>query len=68
MKNNIWKDFAELNNMTEAEFFNEVTLSTMAAMSMKLDKSDSEALKITRGQYTLILIDNEKVKENKQHE
>ena len=64
MSNNIWKDFAELNGMSEDEFFAEVTLSTIAAMSMKLDKSDSEALKITRGQYTLVLIDNDKVKKD----
>ena len=58
--NSIWRDFAKLNNMSQEEFFSEVTLSAMAVMSMKLDESDSDALKITKGQYTLILIDNDK--------
>ena len=58
--NNIWRDFAKLNNMSQEEFFSEVTLSAMAVMSMKLDDSDSDALKITNGQYTLMLIDNDK--------
>jgi hypothetical protein len=55
----IWRDFAKLNNMSKDEFFSEVTLSAMAIMSMKLDASDSNALKITQGKYTLMLIDNE---------
>ena len=59
---NIWKDFAALNGMSPDEFFSEITLATMSVMSMKLDKSDLEAIKVTRGQYTLVLIDNDKVK------
>ena len=60
MDKNIWKDFAALNGMSPKEFFNEITLATMSVMSMKLDESDSNAIKITQGQYTLMLIDNDK--------
>ena len=57
---NIWKDFAKLNGMSPEEFTSEMTLATIAMLSMKLDESDENALKITRGQYTLMLIDNDK--------
>ena len=60
MNNNIWKDFAKLNGMSPEEFLSEITLATIAAMSMKLDAQDSNAIKITQGQYTLMLIDNDK--------
>ena len=60
MSNNIWKDFAALNGMSPEEFLSEITLATIAAMSMKLDTQDSNAIKITQGQYTLMLIDNDK--------
>lgn len=60
MKENIWKDFARLNGMTPEEFFNEITLATMSVMSMKLDEQDTNAIKVIRGQYTLVLIDNDK--------
>ena len=57
---NIWKDFAKLNGMTPEEFLSEITLATIVVMSMKLDEQDSNAIKITQGQYTLMLIDNNK--------
>lgn len=60
MDKNIWKDFAELNGMSESEFFSEVTMTTIAVMSMKLDEGDSNAIKVTQGKYTLMLVDNEK--------
>ena len=62
MSNNIWRDFAKLNNMTQEEFFSEMVYTTMAMMSLKLDKADSDkdAVQITKGRYTLVLVDNEK--------
>jgi hypothetical protein len=60
MSDNIWRDFAQLNDMTEEDFSSEVITSAMAMMSLKLDKSDLPAIKVTKGQYTLMLVDNEK--------
>tara|TARA_R110001583_G_scaffold109400_2_gene258137 strand:- start:14253 stop:14441 length:189 start_codon:yes stop_codon:yes gene_type:complete len=60
MNKNIWRDFAKLNDMSESEFFSEITITAMAVMSMELDKSDSGAIKITQGKYTLMLIDDDK--------
>lgn len=60
MSDNIWKDFAKLNGMSEGEFFNEIILVAMAVMSMKLDDEESNAIKITKGNHTLMLIDNDK--------
>ena len=57
---NIWKDFAEINNMSQDEFFSEVVTSAMAMMSMKLDSEGGSAIKVTKGEYTLMLIDNSK--------
>ena len=64
MNKNIWRDFAKLNGMSESEFFSEITTTAMAVLSMKLDKSDSDAMKITQGKYTLMIIDNEKEYKN----
>lgn len=60
MNGNIWKEFAELNGMSQDEFFNEITLATIAVMSLKIDEQSGDAIKINQGQYTLVLIDNDK--------
>jgi len=53
MNTNIWREFAELNGMTQDEFFDELVTATMAIMSMKLDKQDKDALIVTKGEYQL---------------
>ncbi len=60
MSENIWKDFAKLNGMSQEEFSSEIILAAMSVMSLKLDKSDTNCIKITQGEYTLMLIDNDK--------
>lgn len=60
MTENIWKDFAKLNGMSQEEFSSEIILAAMSVMSLKLDKSDTNCIKITQGEYTLMLIDNDK--------
>lgn len=57
---NIWRDFAKLNGMSQEEFSNEVILAAMSVMSLKLDKSDTNCIKITQGNYTLMLLDKDK--------
>lgn len=60
MSDNIWKDFAKLNGMSQDEFFDELIVATMAAVSMKIDEQNTNAMKITKGDYTLIVVDNTK--------
>jgi len=60
MTENIWKDFAKLNGMSQEEFSSEIILAAMSVMSLKLDKSDTNCIKITQGEYTLMLIDGDK--------
>ena len=57
---NIWKDFAQLNGMSQEEFSNEIILAAMSVMSLKLDKGDSNCIKITQGNYVLTLLDKDK--------
>tara|TARA_R110000737_G_scaffold347725_1_gene379956 strand:+ start:105 stop:317 length:213 start_codon:yes stop_codon:yes gene_type:complete len=64
MNKNIWMDFARVNGMSPSEFFSELTVATMAAMAVKLDESELDAIKVTHGKYTLILVDNEKADNN----
>ena len=52
------KDIAQickLNNMTEAEFLNQISLNFLALMDMQLDKSGNEPLTITRGNVSLLI-------------
>ena len=61
--NNIWQDFAKLNGMTPLEFSNEIITAAMAVMSMRLDEdktNDTNAMKVTHGGLTLMLVDNSK--------
>jgi len=53
MEKNIWREFAILNDLSNDEFFDELVVATMAAMSMKLDKQDKAAFIITKGEYQL---------------
>lgn len=57
---NIWAEFAKLNGMSPEEFLSEMMTATIAAMSMELDKSDTNTMKTTQGQYVLVLIDTDK--------
>lgn len=57
---NIWRDFAKLNGMSQEEFSSEIILAAMSVMSLKLDKSDTNCIKITQGNYTLMLLDKDK--------
>jgi len=57
---NIWRDFAEINGMSQDDFFDEVIRTTIALISNTLDKTDNKAIKITVGEYTLMLINNER--------
>lgn len=41
-------------------FFDEVITTAMVIMSMKIDEQDSNAIKITKGNLVLMLIDNDK--------
>ena len=45
----------KLNNMTEAEFLNQISLNFLALMDMQLDKSDNEPLTITHGNVSLLI-------------
>lgn len=60
MNKNIWKDFAQLNGMQPEEFFSEITMAAIAVMSLKLDDAESNGIKVTQGNYTLMLVDNDK--------
>ena len=57
---NIWRDFAEINGMSQDDFFDEVVRTAIALISNTLDKTDNKAIKITVGEYTLMLINNER--------
>jgi hypothetical protein len=45
----------KLNNMTEEEFLNQISLSFLALMDMQLDKSENDPLTITRGNVSLLI-------------
>tara|TARA_R110000772_G_scaffold71547_1_gene156730 strand:- start:332 stop:514 length:183 start_codon:yes stop_codon:yes gene_type:complete len=46
----------KLNNMTEEEYLNQITLNFLALMDMQLDKHDNKPLKITRGNVSLLIM------------
>jgi len=46
----------KLNNMTEEEYLNEITLNFFALMDMQLDKHDNEPLTITKGNVSLLIM------------
>ena len=46
----------KLNNMTEAEYLNQITMHFLASMDMQLDKHNNEALTITKGNVSLLIM------------
>jgi len=46
----------KLNDMSEAEFLNQITLNFLALMDMQLDKNNNETLAITRGNVGLLIM------------
>ena len=46
----------KLNNMTEEEYLNEITLNFFALMDMQLDKHDNKPLTITKGNVSLLIM------------
>lgn len=46
----------KLNNMTEAEYFNQISLNFLALMDIQLDKNNNETLTITRGNVSLLIM------------
>ena len=53
MTKNIWREFAELNGMTQEQFRDEIIVSAMAIMSMMADKDKSKKISVTKGVFTL---------------
>ncbi len=52
--NNI-AEICKMNNITEAEFLNEISLNFLALMDMQLDKNNNKTLSITRGNVSLLI-------------
>ena len=50
MSKNIWKDFAELNNMSTDEFTNEIVTVAQAVLAMKLNSKGIDGVVITSSQ------------------
>mgnify|MGYP006409817649 FL=1 len=52
------KDIAQicnLNNMTEADFLNQISINFLALMDMQLDKNENDPLTITHGNVSLLV-------------
>jgi hypothetical protein len=54
-------EICKLNNMTEAEFLNQISLNFLTLMDMKLDKSENDPLTITRGNVSLLIFRPERI-------
>jgi hypothetical protein len=48
-------EICKMNNITEAEFLNEISLNFLALMDMQLDKNNNKTLSITRGNVSLLI-------------
>ena len=46
----------KLNDISESEFLNQITLNFLALMDMQLDKNNNETLTITRGNVGLLIM------------
>ena len=46
----------KLNNMTEEEFLNQISLNFLALMDIQLDKNDNEPLTMTKGNVSLLIM------------
>ena len=58
------KDIAQickLNNMTEAEFLNQISINFLALMDMQLDKNENDPLTITQGNVSLLIFRPERI-------
>tara|TARA_R110000851_G_scaffold307199_1_gene465671 strand:- start:185 stop:379 length:195 start_codon:yes stop_codon:yes gene_type:complete len=51
----------KLNNMTEDEFLNQISLNFLALMDMQLDKNENGPLTITRGNVSLLIFRPERI-------
>jgi len=45
----------KLNNMSESEYLNQISLNFLALMDIQLDKHDNEPLTITKGNVSLLI-------------
>jgi hypothetical protein len=45
----------KLNNMSESEFLNQISLNFLTLMDMQLEKSNNEPLAITQGNVSLLI-------------
>ena len=48
-------EICKMNNITEAEFLNEISLNFLALMDIQLDKNNNKTLSITRGNVSLLI-------------
>jgi hypothetical protein len=48
-------EICKMNNITEAELLNEISLNFLALMDMQLDKNNNKTLSITRGNVSLLI-------------
>ena len=58
------KDIAQickLNNMTEAEFLNQISINFLAIMDIELDKNENDPLTITHGNVSLLIFRPERI-------
>ena len=46
----------KLNNMTEEEYLNQISLNFLALMDVQLDKHNNETLTITKGNVSLLIM------------
>ena len=51
----------KLNNMTEAEFLNQISINFLAIMDIELDKNENDPLTITHGNVSLLIFRPERI-------
>ena len=51
----------KLNNMTEAEFLNQISINFLALMDIELDKNENDPLTITHGNVSLLIFRPERI-------
>ena len=66
MSNNIWRDFAELNNMTPDDFASEILTAAQAVLPTQLQQHGAQSMRLESEQlgkrYTLVFSE---IKEDK---
>ena len=50
MSNNIWRDFAELNNMTPDDFASEILTVAQTILPMQLEKNGAQSMRLESDQ------------------